>query len=155
MNMNSIVKGISIVAVSFALIACGNKNTSAVQPDVETLAQTLVSELDFSGSLMEMDASSTEMYFSLPSTTEAAFYMGMRSTSEAVGVFKCQDEAEANDVLASVNEYLAEQKEAYSRYMPEAAAMLDEAAVVKNNNYVVFVVSGDKTAAVDKINSEF
>jgi hypothetical protein len=82
-------------------------------------------------------------------------YMSSGSTAEEVAVFEAPDSSTAELMKEHVEEYLADQRDSFEKYIPEEAERIDNAVVQQNGNYVVLCVSGDSDKAKSLISEAF
>ena len=134
-----------LAVLMLTLTACGSAQTKTV--DAQALADALVQGVKFDGAMSAMSAD--ELRFSLAEMPDciAAAYKSDGTTKEIVVVAQCADSAAAATMKASLETYLAEQKDEAAKYQPEELQRLDGAVLQTVGNCVVLCVSADSDAA--------
>ena len=133
-----------LAVLMLTLTACGG---AAKTVDAQALADALVQGVKFDGAMSAMSAD--ELRFSLAEMPDciAAAYKSDGTTKEIVVVAQCADSAAAATMKASLETYLAEQKDEAAKYQPEELQRLDGAVLQTVGNCVVLCVSADSDAA--------
>lgn len=128
-----------------ALLGCGAQ--TAPEVDVKTLAQALRDQVSFEAELKEWTPSQLANYITLPEGTEAYGYMSTGTTAEEIVAAKCTSENDARTLKATVESFLADQRQEMQRYLPEEVARLEHAVLAQRGAYVVLCVSADTQTA--------
>lgn len=139
--------GLLLVA-GILLTACGNSEGEAKKTvDTQALAQSLVNELSYDGTLSELEQDQIANYIDLVEGTTGIMYMSDGETSEEVAVFTTKDAASAEQMKENVELFLEDQKSSFEDYLPEESKRIEDAVLVVNDKYVVLSVSEDASAA--------
>jgi hypothetical protein len=147
------------LAMAF-LTGCGSsaadtETESAVTADIGTVAETLVNGIEYEDELTELTEEELSYYVTMEDGVTGVMYMSSGSTAEEVAVFEAPDSSTAELMKEHVEEYLADQKDSFEKYIPEEAERIDDAVVQQNGNYVVLCVSGDSDKAKSLISEAF
>lgn len=143
---------ILIMAVICSLTACGEGPS---EPNRSVITERLLTEIAYNDELSQMDASLFDYLYSdvdAENLTEYSIYIGSGATSEEVATFSCTDENAAKATEEALRSHVAEQKEGFEGYIPEEAARLDNAVLIRRGKYVFLSVSGDPEKAKKIIN---
>lgn len=120
--------------------------SDAKEPDVQTVADTLLEEGDFKDKLAPVDKTMalTRLYALDEGIAEScAFYTNSNATAEEIAVIKVKSEENADTVKAAYEKRVEEQKAACKDYLPDEMPKLDKAIIYTHGNYVVLCVSND------------
>jgi hypothetical protein len=129
--------------------------TSGQSVDIGTVAQTLVDSIEYEDELTQLTEEELSYYVTLEDGVTGVMYMSSGSTAEEVAVFEAPDSSTAELMKGHVEEYLADQRDSFEKYIPEEAERIDDAVVQQNGNYVVLCVSGDSDKAKSLISEAF
>lgn len=142
--MKKMIAALLAVMMLLTLAACGG---SAAKVDAQALADALVQGGRFDGAMSAMSAD--ELRFSLAEMPEctAAAYKSDGTTKEIIVVAQCADSAAAATMKASLETYVAEQKDEAAKYQPEELQRLDSAVLQTVGTCVVLCVSADSDGA--------
>jgi hypothetical protein len=149
----------AVLAMAF-LTGCGSSAAdtepdSAVTADIGTVAETLVNGIEYEDELTQLTEDELSYYVTLEDGVTGVMYMSSGSTAEEVAVFEAPDSSTAELMKEHVEEYLADQRDSFEKYIPEEAERIDDAVVQQNGNYVVLCVSGDSDKAKSLISEAF
>lgn len=135
---------LALVMVLLVCAGCGEKD-KVIEP--EAVASELVDGLNWDSEMVAYDEGDLRYYFDVTEETVIAGYCASTSTTEMVVAAQCEDEAAAQALMDSMNQYLSDLKMEADRYQPEEVARIDKAYLTRNGRAVVLCVSGDDRAA--------
>jgi hypothetical protein len=153
----------AVLAMAF-LTGCGSSATDTESTvtadgtqtvDIGTVADTLVNGIEYEDELTQLTEEELSYYVTLEDGVTGVMYMSSGSTAEEVAVFEAPDSSTAGLMKEHVEEYLADQRDSFEKYIPEEAERIDDAVVQQNGNYVVLCVSGDSDKAKSLISEAF
>lgn len=142
--MKKLVSFLTAITMILLLSGCG---AAAKEADVKALAEQLSREVVFEADLRELSAEKLGNYLDLPEGAEAYAYMSNGNTAEEIITAKCASESDAQTLKASIEAFLADQRQEMQRYLPEEVARLEHAVLAQRGVYVALCVSADQTAA--------
>jgi hypothetical protein len=156
-NRYRMVAAAAVLAMAF-LTGCGSSAAdaeNAVTVDIGTVADTLVNGIEYADELTQLTEDELSYYVTIEDGVTGVMYMSNGSTAEEVAVFEAPDSSTARLMKEHVEEYLADQRDSFEKYIPEEAERIDDAVVQQNGNYVVLCVSGDSDKAKTLISEAF
>ncbi len=156
MNMKKIWRNLAAGFAACVLLAsCGEQNAD-IQVDINALAEALDTGITYQDPLEKLDSDMIGMLYSVDGLVEeSVVYMGSGATAEEIAVFVCNDADTAkNEVQPIVEEHVQSQIDAFSSYIPEEVAKLEDAVIRQAGKYVVLSVSNDPDGA-NKIMDEY
>lgn len=131
-----------VVVMVFALTACGNKEKTY---DLSQLSQSILEKVTFEDTLTEIDSEMLSVIYGIDETTmtEKILYKGSGATAEEFILLKMTTEEEAKKAYANLEQYVADQKEAFASYVPAEVNRLESSYLVQNGQYVFLCVASD------------
>lgn len=129
------ILSVILLSLTFIISAC-----SGTEIDINTAADTLVSELEFSEELAEISASVQMKRYGLDKETviDAKGYAGTKAVVDEVVVFKCND---TEAVMNAANEHIELQIKNYTSYAPNEVHKLNDAVIETVGDCVIVCVS--------------
>ena len=151
---------VAVTAVSVA--ACGGAGTeqsgdegNKKEFNAEELAQTLVSDITYTGEMEQIPADEIEWYVDMEEGVTGIMYMVSGVSSEEVAVFTAPDEAAAKAMVENVKELLADQEDQNAAYDAKVSSRIENAVLEQKGTYVILCVSDDSANAKELIKEAF
>ncbi|MCR5108090.1 MAG: DUF4358 domain-containing protein [Lachnospiraceae bacterium] len=121
------------------------------------LGDELKNNIEYKDDLSQIDIDTAGMFISLDGIgiAESNIYESSGATAEEIVVLKCETTEDADKAEEALKQRTEEQIEAFIDYVPEELIKLENAVLVKNNEFVVLSVSDDPDKAKEIINSNF
>ncbi len=130
-----------MLALTF-LTSCGN--TASKEINIDSLAETMVSSLDFEDELMAIDS---EMAFYIHDVEElvndAVVYLGSGATAEEVAVFEAKNKNAMKELKEEIAEYIEDKRDEYEDYIPAEVSRINKAVIREEGNYLVLCINND------------
>lgn len=152
--MKKILALLLCAAFVMAFAACGAKE-EAVEIDVTALAAALAAADIYDDILSEVPAAAASRFYGYEEgdVTACALYQSTAAAAEEVFVAQCVSEEALAAVKAGVEARIEEQIASYESYVPEEVPKLNDALVITEGLYLIFVVSADSAGAQGIIDS--
>lgn len=155
-----ISKIVIIIAVLIALLvlftACGNEPKGPYDLDTAGLANSLVTDVEYEGEMLQVNADSVSTFLAIPDYREGYLFIASGASSDCFGVFEFRDEELAKAAEETVELYFKDLADAYEKYDPEEANKVSEKAVLKRkSNVLAFCVTDDNETAETIIDTAF
>lgn len=141
-------------AFVMAFAACGAKE-EAVEIDVTALAAELAAADIYDDILSEVPAAAASRFYGYEEgdVTACALYQSTAAAAEEVFVAQCVSEEALAAVKAGVEARIEEQIASYESYVPAEVPKLNDALVITEGLYLIFVVSADSAGARSIVDS--
>lgn len=140
--MKKIITTIAALALSVAcLTGCGS-----TEIDTNAVSQGILNGVQFEEQLSQMSDKISIKRLGL-NADDVESCIAYTSTNAVVDEFAVIKATNSDNVTASLNEHIANQKATYESYAPNEVTKLDNAVVKTVGDYVIYVVSTDGTAA--------
>ena len=132
-------------ALLLALLAsaCGG---GGQEVDVAQLADELLEQVAFEDELTELDEGMVAALYGVEGAQEQRVYLSGGATAEEVAVFRFASEEEAQACQALLEQRLESRKADFANYMPDEAARLENAVLMRSGCCVALCVSSGSTA---------
>lgn len=82
----------------------------------------------------------------MPEVEDYLIYIGSGATSEEIAIITLKNSSDEEDVKASLEKRVEEQKQNFANYVPEEVSRLEKNIIKSNEKYVVLCVSSDNQA---------
>ena len=149
----------SSAASSSSSSAASESSSSAeahAEIDINAVADALKSEVSFAGNMVTANEELAKISLSIPDGSEGAMYIPeSEQVADAFGVYKCADEAKAEELVNGINGYINDSKDEMQKYIPEEVPKLDNAIIKKSGSNVVFCITSDNAKAKEVIERLF
>ncbi len=123
-------------------------NMNDLTLDVSDMAETLLSQLTFDDTLLQLEPEIAAGLFDISGLyNDIAAYGSTGATAEALVLLRCQSATDAETAEARIREYCTEMADVYADYNMKESEKLTDALIACHGRYVIFCVSPD-TAAV-------
>ena len=126
------------LALLFGLAGCGATGGSL---DIQTLADDLLKNGEFSDELWKIDDSMVQKLYNVDDYTQALVYVGSGATAEELALFAFPSEDAAAQGLQKAKDRLESQIADYRTYLPQEVPKLQNAVVKQWGNFVIVCVS--------------
>lgn len=144
----------------FMISSCGEKAEETAVPmndveiDINILSERLAEEIKYDDTLGKVESYVIDMLYDCSSLSVAsAGYGASGGTSEAIAIFECESEEDADTVISKLEIYKESMAEDFVRYTPGEVEKLENAVIQKVGKYAVFCVSPDSDKAKEIINN--
>lgn len=152
-----------MAALSVSMVACGNGGTgdSGVgdnnnkEFNAEELAQSLATEITYTGKMEQLPEDEVEWYIDLEEGVTGIVYEVAGVSCEQVAIFTVPNDDAADKVIASLEELLADQKQQNAAYDAKVASRIENAVLEHKGDYVILCVSDDSAKAKELIKEAF
>ena len=152
-----------MAALSVSMVACGNAGTEnsgsgdnhQKEFSAEELAQSLATDITYTGKMEQLPADEVEWYIDLEEGVTGIVYEVAGVSCEQVAIFKVPNDDAANTVIASLEELLADQKQQNAAYDAKVASRIENAVLEHKGDYVILCVSDDSAKAKELIKEAF
>ncbi len=140
-----------LIGIIMVLSLFGCEDTKTY--DVNTLADTLNSNLEFGEALEKTDS---EIAYSIYGTdpsfcTDAALYLGSGATADEIAVFNCVDTSAVQKVVEAADSRLAYLLEGYSSYGPSEVPKIEAAKVITKGLTVIVCICENPDSVAELI----
>ena len=146
-------KIIALLLVAICATSCGN---NAVEVNIDSLAEAVVSSLEFEDELMKID---NEMAFYIHDVADevkdTVVYLGSGATAEEVAVFEAKNKAAMKELKEEIADYIDDKREEYENYIPKEVARINKTVIVEKGNYLVLCINNDNEKTRSFIESYF
>lgn len=135
--------------------ACGAKEEAPKEIDVTALATELYEAGIYDDILSEIPTMAASRFYNYAEgdVVACALYQSTAAAAEEVFVAQCASEEAVATVKAGVEQRIQDQIASYENYVPTEVPKLNDALVITEGLYVIFVVSNDAAAAQSIIDS--
>lgn len=133
---------ILVVSVIMMTTACGKTDKTY---DLDTLAESVVEKVKFDDTLASLDLMVLSAYYGLDSEAieKGIVYKGSGATAEEFILLKMKTAEDGKKATEALNQYIENQKEAFSSYVPAEVKRLENAYVLNEGVYVFVCVATD------------
>ena len=146
-------KILALLLVAICATSCGN---NAVEVNIDSLAEAVVSSLEFEDELMKID---NEMAYYIHDVADevkdTVVYLGSGATAEEVAVFEAKNKAAMKELKEEIADYIDDKREEYENYIPKEVARINKAVIVEKGNYLVLCINNDNEKTRSFIESYF
>ncbi len=146
-------KILALLLVAICATSCGN---NAVEVNIDSLAEAVVSSLGFEDELVKID---NEMAFYIHDVADevkdTVVYLGSGATAEEVAVFEAKNKAAMKELKEEIADYIDDKREEYENYIPKEVARINKATLFENGNYLVLCINNDNEKTRSFIESYF
>ncbi len=165
--MKKIFVMLLVAVMSVSVVACGGSGSgdgsensgsnqnSEKEFNAEELAQSLVSEITYTGTMEQLPADEIGWYVDMEEGVTGIMYMVSGVSSEEVAVFTAPDETTAKAMVENIEELLADQEDQNAAYDAKVTQRIDNAVLEQKGNYVILCVSDDSAKAKELIKEAF
>ncbi len=152
-------KILTIIAMSLALVGCGNSATTT-EIDVTATVEAMVDATSLTAELIPMTGSNVEelLYtaYDGEAVSEYVVYANASgSTAEEIAIFKAVDNDSAQTVKSMVETRVADQLNTFRDYNPNEITKLESPYIAVEGNYVVLVIAEDTSPAAKAFDDAF
>ena len=137
------MKKIVLISLILLLVSGCGKETTSFNPN--DLANELLTEVDFDDELTLFAGDISKIY-DMPEVEDYLIYIGSGATSEEIAIITLKNSSDEEDVKASLEKRVEEQKQNFANYVPEEVSRLEKNIIKSNEKYVVLCVSSDNQA---------
>lgn len=137
------MKKIVLISLILLLVSGCGKETTSFNPN--DLANELLTEVDFDDELTLFAGDISKIY-DMPEVEDYLIYIGSGATSEEIAIITLKNSSDEEDVKASLEKRVEEQKQNFANYVPEEVSRLEKSIIKSNEKYVVLCVSSDNQA---------
>ncbi len=137
------MKKIVLISLILLLVSGCGKETTSFNPN--DLANELLTEVDFDDELTLFAGDISKIY-DMPEVEDYLIYIGSGATSEEIAIITLKNSSDEEDVKASLEKRVEEQKQNFANYVPEEVSRLEKSIIKSNEKYVVLCVSNDNQA---------
>lgn len=137
------MKKIVLISLILLLVSGCGKETTSFNPN--DLANELLKEVDFDDELTLFAGDISKIY-DMPEVEDYLIYIGSGATSEEIAIITLKNSSDEEDVKASLEKRVEEQKQNFANYVPEEVSRLEKSIIKSNEKYVVLCVSNDNQA---------
>ena len=146
-------KYVLLLSLCLLLTACGPKPAETAALDLDYIADTLFDSGYFPHPLEEQDPELVPGLLSLyedrieanpEDIAQARYTMSLGMVADQFLLLEGTDETAAGRLEQALATYAEDQKSAYEFYAPDQAARLDDPIIVRQGNYLLFAVGGDR-----------
>ena len=137
------MKKIVLISLILLLVSGCGKETTSFNPN--DLANELLKEVDFDDELTLFAGDISKIY-DMPEVEDYLIYIGSGATSEEIAIITLKNSSDEEDVKASLEKRVEEQKQNFANYVPEEVSRLEKSIIKSNEKYVVLCVSSDNQA---------
>ena len=134
------------------------QEVSNIDVAAQTIVDTLLTEGEFKEPLSAIDNNMalTRLYM-LDATMieDAVFYTSSGATAEEIAVIKVNDTSYIDTVKSAFDTRIADQKSAFTDYVPAEVPKLDDAVIYTNGNYAILCVSSNSSKIDEAIAAIF
>ena len=133
---------------AFLLLLCtvvGCSHT-AVTVDMDASVDYIMTNIVFEDTLEELDRDVIAWRYGIADSVEARAFAGSGATAEEICIMQASDEAEAAELFAGLEQYLADTRSSFENYQPEEVKKIDQAFFGQYGNTVILVISADADA---------
>ncbi len=135
--------------------SAAKKETTAANIDIDALAQDLLNNVKYETTLSKIDDSVAQGMVACQQDSVMQLYMGDGTSSDELLVVTASGDEMAEKDQAAVEQHLKEMKQSFQDYIPEQAAKIEQAVIVRCGKYVVACVTSDADNAKEKIVKAF
>ncbi len=161
--MKKIIAMMLVAVLSMSVVACGSSGNGDTNKEdankkefnATELAQALVSEITYTGSMDQLPTEEIEWYVDMEEGVTGIMYMVSGVSCEEVAVFTAPDEDTAKDMVANIEELLADQEDQNAAYDAKVSQRIEEAVLQQKGCYVILCVSDDSAKAKELIKEAF
>lgn len=161
--MKKILAMMLVAVLSMSVVACGStgsgdtnaEDTNKKEFNAAELAQSLVSEITYTGSMDQIPEDEIAWYVDMEDGVTGIMYMVSGVSCEEVAVFTAPDEDTAKAMVDHVKELLEDQEDQNAAYDAKASQRIEEAVLQQKGCYVVLCVSDDSAKAKELIKEAF
>ena len=144
---------LALLLVAICATSCGN---NAVEVNIDSLAEAVVSSLELEAELMKID---NEMAYYIHDVADevkdTVVYLGSGATAEEVAVFEAKNKAAMKELKEEIADYIDDKREEYENYIPKEVARINKAVIVEKGNYLVLCINNDNEKTRSFIESYF
>lgn len=137
------MKKIVLISLILLLVSGCGKETTSFNPN--DLANELLTEVDFDDELTLFAGDISKIY-DMPEVEDYLIYIGSGATAEEIAIITLKNSSDEEDVKASLEKRVEEQKQNFANYVPEEVSRLEKSIIKSNEKYVVLCVSSDNQA---------
>lgn len=144
----------------FMISSCGENAeetavpTNDVEIDINILSDKLADGIKYDDNIGKVESFVIDMLYDCSSLSVAsAGYGSSGGTSEAIAIFECETEEDADKVILKLELYKESMADDFVRYTPGEVEKLENAVIQKVGKYAVFCVSPDFEKAKEIINN--
>lgn len=146
-------KILALLLVAICATSCGN---NAVEVNIDSLAEAVVSSLEFEDELMKID---NEMAYYIHDVADevkdTVVYLGSGATAEEVAVFEAKNQVAMKELKEEIADYIDDKREEYENYIPKEVARINKTVIVEKGNYLVLCINNDNEKTRSFIESYF
>ena len=157
---------IAVLAAALLLTGCSNGNSSASeQPgasessaadtEIKSAAEkadAMLADITFSGEMVAVDNDTIEFRYGFTAdgiSDYAAYLCGSGAYPDEFGVFTADSAEKADEIKASLEKRIENQKATYQDYTPDEIYKFNDCFVKQDGNTVYYAVTADNTKAAD------
>lgn len=123
--------------------------------DIDRLTDQLLNDIKYDTQLEELDESVATGMLALQSDSEVVLYMGDGTCSDQVIIVTSTSEDAATKDQEAVEQHLLDMKKSFEDYIPDQAAKIEDAVIIRCGCYVVACVTDSAEDAKDIIVKAF
>ena len=147
---------ILFAAVVCCASGCGGEDYPEIKIDAVKMANAIIDNVDFESKMQQISRDSISNFIDLPEADSAYMFMGAGEKADCFGVFVFNSKNDAKDGEKSVNNYLKDLGDSFSKYIPEETDKVENhSLVIRKGRNLVFVVSPDEESAGETVNAVF
>ncbi|MCH5268376.1 MAG: DUF4358 domain-containing protein [Lachnospiraceae bacterium] len=109
--------------------------------DIDQLTEDLLNDIEYDTELEEMEESVATGMLELQKKSEITLYMGDGTCSDQILIVTSDSEQAAEKDQKAVEQYLMEMKKSFEDYIPEQAAKIEDAVIIRCGCYVTACVT--------------
>ena len=117
------------------------QTASGKEVDIERLTEQLLNDIEYDTQLEEMDEAVAAGMLDLQKDSEVALYMGDGTCSDEVLIVTSSSENAATKDQEAIEQHLIAMKQSFEDYIPDQAAKIEDAVIIRCGCYVVACVA--------------
>lgn len=170
MKKNIAIATIAAIAAALMITGCSNGNSSAssassepsgaaessaADTEIKTAAEkadAVLADVTFSGEMVAVDNDTIEFRYGFSAdgiSDYAAYLCGSGAYPDEFGIFTADTAEKADEIKASLEKRIDNQKATYADYTPDEMYKFDDCFVKQDGNTVYYAVTADNTKAAD------
>lgn len=134
---------IVVITVVLGIILFTNKSKD-VKIDVDELTKILMQNIKFEDEMNLADSETIKILYNIDNAITQKVYLSSGATAEEIAIFEFKNKNEANEAIKQVNTRIENQKESFRNYLPKEMSKLENAIIIKKNQYIIMCVTEDE-----------
>lgn len=122
---------------------------------IEEVQEALLADVKYDTKLTELDESVAKGMVSLQEKSKISLFVGEGTCADELIIIVAENQEDAKKDQEAVETHLAQMRSSFQDYIPEQAAKVDQAMIVRYDNYVIACVSSDVLTAKNIIVEAF